>query len=278
VDDSFPLIVRPDPDDAEAAEVYVEASVGAGDKANYLFLLDTGAARTCLPLDEYTATFAHVGQSNPSALFAAGSEDRVIAPSIQLGPIRKTDLTVARLREKRPELRSLIGMDMLRDFVCHFRFDANLVQVLQSGQGESIGAHDFEELRFDRIFHPYVHVRFPDLVAQAVWDTGAGITVVDLGFIRRNSALFREVGSSQGTDASGSSMETPMFVMEASTIGGKRFPSHRVAGVDLSQVNATIDMPMDMILGYSTLSKANWLFDFPGGKWAVTEMISAGGT
>jgi hypothetical protein len=70
-------------------------------------------------------------------------------------------------------------------------------------------------------------------------------------------------------------METPMFIMSASIIGNHNFPPHKVAGVDLSQVNSTIDIPMDLILGYSTLSQANWLFDFPGKKWAITKLLNA---
>ncbi len=40
--------------------------------------------------------------------------------------------------------------------------------------------------------------------------------------------------------------------------------------VDLSAANATLDRPMDLILGYPTWSQADWLFDFPARMWAVT--------
>ena len=33
--------------------------------------------------------------------------------------------------------------------------------------------------------------------------------------------------------------------------------------VDLSQVNSTLEFPMDLILGYPTIGQADWLFDFP---------------
>jgi hypothetical protein len=33
---------------------------------------------------------------------------------------------------------------------------------------------------------------------------------------------------------------------------------------------------MTMILGYSTLSQANWLFDFPRRKWGILEMLLTG--
>ena len=32
---------------------------------------------------------------------------------------------------------------------------------------------------------------------------------------------------------------------------------------------------MDLILGYNTLSQANWLFDFPRRQWAITQRLEA---
>jgi len=93
-------------------------------------------------------------------------------------------------------------------------------------------------------------------------DTGAGITIADMGFIKKHPAFFQEAGQSSGTDSTGAKMETPMFIMAATTIGSRAFPPHKVAGVDLSQVNSTLAVPMDLVLGYSTLSQANWWFEF----------------
>jgi hypothetical protein len=267
---SFAMIIVPDAEDADAAEVYVEASVGT---ARYRFLLDTGAATTCLPLDDYTATFPSVGRSNSSGVFAAISEELVIVPRIELGPIVKTDLTVARLREKNPQRSNLIGMDVLKDASCHFCFDAGRVYVEPSGR--ALLGYPAHAVSYDRRLHPYIEVHFPAVTAGAHWDTGAGMTIADLAFVTKHPALFTAAGHSQGTDAGGVTMETPMFIMAASTIGGRVFPAHRVAAVDLARVNATTDRPMDLILGYSTYSKANWLFDFPAGQWAITKLLGA---
>jgi hypothetical protein len=269
---SFAIIVVPDAEDSEAAEVYVEVLVGT---VPYRFLLDTGAARTAIPLDEYTATFPHVGQSHSSGVFAAINDDLVIAPRITLGPIVKTDLTVSRQRDPQSGRSRLIGMDMLKDVCCHFCFDDARVYVEPSGQASS--GDTAQPLTYDRRFHPYIAVQFPETTASAQWDTGAGITVVDLGFIARHPALFTEAGRSQGTDAGGFTMETPMFIMAAGTIGGQTFPPHKVAGVDLAPVHASTDLPMDLILGYSTYSQAHWRMDFPAGRWAITKLLGAGG-
>ncbi|MBG0738218.1 hypothetical protein IV500_02050 [Paeniglutamicibacter antarcticus] len=100
--------------------------------------------------------------------------------------------------------------------------------------------------------------------------TGAGITVVDVGFLMPNVCGFQEVQSTFGTDATGSRVETRTFIMVGPEIGGYRFPAHRVAAVDLSNANESLETRMDMILGYTTLRQANWLMDFPAKRWAVT--------
>jgi|GEM_PF-1009577 len=267
----FKLIIVPDEEDAEAAEVLVDGTIGGN---YYRFLLDTGAARSSVRFDDYTAAFESVEKSNSSGVFAKSSSDLITVPSIEIGPISKINFTLNRTAETDPDLRNLIGMDILKDFCCHFFFDTNRVLVDTNAEAEA--GDNFQELFLDSKFHPYVEVEFGAAKANAVWDTGAGITVVDLNFIKKYPTYFQQVGNSTGTDSSGFKMETSMFIMAATTIGNNIFPTHKVAGVDLSQVNSTIELPMDLILGYSTLSKANWLFDFPGKRWTISRLLVNG--
>ncbi|MBI5670955.1 MAG: clan AA aspartic protease [Chloroflexi bacterium] len=262
------LIIQPDETEAEAAQVFVDGTI---DGHAYRFLLDTGAARTSVALDGYTATFPAVEKDSTSGVFAASSDDLITVPGIAVGAISRQNFTVARATERMPNATNLIGMDLLKDYRCHFRFDENRVVV--DGTLEREADANFHELLFDRKFHPYLDVQFEGIRASAVWDTGASITVVDINFIQRYPAFFEAAGHSTGTDSTGTQVETPMFSMSAARIGPHIFPPHRVAGVDLSAVNARIEVPMDLILGYSTLSKANWLFDFPQQRWAITKWL-----
>ena len=43
-------------------------------------------------------------------------------------------------------------------------------------------------------------------------------------------------------------------------IGGALFADHRPA-------NATLEIPMDLIVGYPTIVQADWWLDFPGRRW-----------
>lgn len=261
----FFLTIQPDAEEPEAGEILVDGAVGG---RPYRFLLDTGAARSCLAWDSYSAAFEEVGQHRSSGVFAAHSSDVIRVPSIQLGPILRRDFSLTRLGEHNTGMHSLIGMDLLKDYRLHFLFDEN--RVLVDGMEPEVPLHD---LFVDSKSHPYVDAAFGDQTAAAVWDTGASITVVDLGLIARCPACFREVSRASGSDATGASMEAATYLMRSAVMGGHVFPPHRVAGVDLSHVNASTERRMDMILGYSTMRKANWWFDFPGRRWAITRML-----
>ena len=268
----FSLIIKPDADEAEAAEIYVDGS--AGGRA-YRFLLDTGAGKSSVVADEYTTTFASAKQHQSSGVFANSSDDLITVPSIKVGSISRENFTLVRAASipGAGERSSLIGMDLLKDFRLHFFFDDARVSVDADDLGLEVGA-DLLDLMMDDRFHPYVTVEFGATSAKAVWDTGASLTIVDTNFVRKYPELFQAVGQSTGTDATGAQMETPMFRMTELVIGGQSFAPHRAAGVDLTAVNATLEVPMELILGYSTLRQANWWFDFPRRQWAVTKRLS----
>ncbi|MEJ2750660.1 MAG: hypothetical protein P8183_22555 [Anaerolineae bacterium] len=130
-------------------------------------------------------------------------------------------------------------------------------------------ADGLNDLFLDDKSHPYVPVTCRGTTVPAVWDTGASLTCVDVGFIASHPDAFEPAGQSGGTDASGSSINTPLYWMRDFSCGGRAFPVHKVVGIDLSFVNSKIEHPMTMILGYSTLYQADWVFDFPGRKWGI---------
>lgn len=267
---SFDLLIKQDEDDIEAAEILVDGKIGNN---KYRFLLDTGAARTTIQFDDYTSTFNSIGKSSSSGAYGKSIDDLIIVPYVELGPILKKNFTIARMIENNPEKRNLIGMDLLKDFCLHFYFDKNRVFVNPKEEIKIDGT--IQDLFLDNKFHPYINIQLEKkLILKTVWDTGAGITIVDMRIIKKHPNLFREIRPSIGTDSAGIKKESPMFIMTATIIDNMKFAPLKVAGVDLSHLNSTIEVPMDMILGYNTLNKANWLFDFSHKKWAIINMIS----
>jgi len=264
----FDLRLAFDPEDVDTAEVLVDGTVCGRD---YRFLLDTGCARTTLRYDPFTARFPKLASEDSSGVFGSASYDLVTVPEIALGPISATDVMLSRMREGGPD-RNLFGMDLLKRHCLRFAFDEARVDVVIPGEGTISSG---EPLDSDRGSIPRIGVQC-GATAKAVWDSGASITLADLTFIESNSEMFEAVGSSLGKDSTERRRETPMFSMKGFRCGGHEFPAHRIAGVDLSFLDSHGDGPVGFILGFTTLSKANWILDFAGGRWAMSAGTGSG--
>jgi hypothetical protein len=255
-----PLIIEPDLDDPGCATVLVDASIAG---RPYRLVLDTGAARTQLETDEYTSGLPPAGENSSHAAFGGQVTDPVVTiTDLAAGPLRVATLDVTRGGRG---LGNLLGMDVLGRHRCHFRLDAGVLDMEAPP-----GARAEHELLMSRRGHVYVEVHWPGVSASACWDTGSGATLVNRGFWLGHRELFEQIGTSAGTDGQGRRAETPLLLMAESVIGQRTFGRHQAVAVDLSGVNRTVDYPMDLILGYPTIRQADWLFDFPARRWALT--------
>lgn len=253
-----PLIIEPDPDDPGCAMVLVDATVAG---RPYRMVLDTGAARTQLEADEYTSALPVTGEDSSLAAFGGRvTESLVTVTDLAAGALRVATLEVTR---GAPGLGHRLGMDVLGRHRCHFRLDAGVldvdVPVPQAGHG----------LLVSRRGHVYVEARWPGVSGLACWDTGSGATIVNRDFWLAHPELFEQAGTSAGIDGNGQRAETPLLAMAGPVIGQRAFGGHQTVAVDLSGVNATLEYPMDLILGYPTIRQADWLFDFPARRWTL---------
>lgn len=258
----IPLIIVPDPDEPHAAEVLVDGTVDGHPRR---FLLDTGAARSQVVADPYTATLPVVSTEDSHGAAAAVSNELVRVGELSVGPLRARNLAVNRVPVNQPGARNLIGMDLLADVCCGIDLAERKLRIEPTPHPDAA-----LPLLMDARNHCYVELSWPatQIRAQACFDTGAGLTVVDQGFIDKHPALFERAGASTGMDSTGAQVETPLYVMAGAVIGGAQFAGDTVAALDLAPVNATLDLPMDLILGYPTIRQARWLFDFPARRWS----------
>jgi hypothetical protein len=102
----MPLIIEPDLDDPDCAETLVDGTVAG---RAYRFLLATGAARTQLVADEFTAGLISRAQHRSSGVFAASTNPLVMAPDLAVGPLAATTLAVERVDAAQPGAQNLLG-------------------------------------------------------------------------------------------------------------------------------------------------------------------------
>ncbi len=261
---SVPLIIERDPDDPDCAMIIVEGTVAA---RPYRFVLDTGAARTQLVIDDFTSRLSSDAQESSSGVFAPSHNALITVSDLSVGPLLETSLEVVRADQANRGVDSLLGMDVLSSHCCNFQFDRNTLVIEQTPVRQAVNP-----LQMDERGHFYVDATWPSVTARACWDSGAGISIVDQAFLAKHPDLFEEIGSSTGTDSTGAQAVARTFMIIGLNIAGESFARHKVAAVDLAEPNSTLDQPMDMILGYTTLCQANWLFDFPAKRWAVTRL------
>jgi len=260
----LPLIIEPDEDDEGCALYHVEGSIGG---RPYRFVLDSAGVMSQVTADDYTSALPVARMETSHGAHAGRTEPVVTVTDVLLGPLSLPALDVTRVDPIPGHLRNLVGLDVLHQHRCHFRLaDARAVLELDEPADLTGGL----DIRSSSRGHTYVDVHWPGVTAQACWDTGASGTIVNRDFALAHPGLFQEVGMSAGTDGTGTRVETPVLLMAASEIGGRPFGKQTVFSVDLTEANKTTTIPMDMIIGYPTMSEANWLFDFPAGKWKLT--------
>jgi hypothetical protein len=259
------MLIHPDPDDPNCADIMVDALIAG---RSYSLRLDTGAARTQLLADDHLARLTTLGRDTSAGAFGQ-PQDRDI---VTIGDLSMGDLDVPPLdvvRVDAPGQQSLLGMDVLREHRCEFRFDDEMLVL----DGASWPATSLD-LQLDDRGHVYIELGWDTATASACWDSGAGITVVDRAFRLRYAELFSDAGRSAGTDSTGTQFAATTFTMAGPRVAGVQFPASKVAVIDLSPLNRELEFPMDLIAGYPLLRQASWLFDFPARRWAPPKLLS----
>ena len=148
----------------------------------------------------------------------------------------------------------------------HHRLDVRLGQATLTIDGSDPVDQERPLLTSSR-GHPYVEVNWSGHSAHAIWDTGAGVTVVDTAFARAHRHLFSQPTTAVGADAHGNSSEAPLVMMAACSIGGRSFAAGVAAIADIAGIQRPGDSRFDLIVGYPVISQADWSIDLRNGRW-----------
>jgi hypothetical protein len=262
---TIPWRLVPDDDAADTGNLLVEATVG---RRPYLLMLDTGAPRTELITDDYLAALPACGQHSSGGSFGQREHSDVVTiPGLSAGDLTTGPVAVVRV-DPFPGRQHLLGLDLLSQHCCEFRFRA--AELLLSSSPDTRAALD---LLRDRPGHIYLELAWGAATATTVWDCGAGITLVDQEFASAHPELFTPAGEASGTDATGATGSTPMVTMAGPVIAGVLFAPSTAAIFDLSAMNQGVDLPLNIIAGVPLLRQADWLFDLPAGRYAPPRLM-----
>jgi hypothetical protein len=268
------LDVRNDVVDPEAIDVWIDGHIG--DEV-VRFRLDTGAGTCRVGISLATDHLPSQRAAHSVAASGVGlDEEEIVIPVLRLGEHLLVDVAATRTSLD-THLMPLLGMSALARHRCQFRFGTSELELTASTGPSTPG---WIPLVSHAAGQPTMAVRFGDLEVSGCWDTGAGLTAVDAGFARAHPYLFEPLRSAVGIDASGVEISTELATMAACAIGQVEFPRSVCAVVDLSELNEHLRLkslaeqrhyqPMLFIIGMPLIQHADWDFDFPASKWALT--------
>ena len=262
---NIPLTIVPDDEVPDGGDVLVDGII-AGHP--YRFRLDSGAARTELVTDDYLSALPAAGQHVSAGVFGQQeSSDVITIPGMQAGELSTGPVEVVRVAAGAGR-QHLIGMDLLVQYCCEFRFAGRLLVLSAASPRTGL------DVRLDRGNHVYLDLEWDGVTVRACWDSGAGISAVDQAFAAAHPGLFTPAGESTGTDSTTTQASAPLMTMAGPVIGGVQFAPSTVAVIDLGPVNAGLEIPLTVIAGYPLLRQADWLFDFPARRLAAPRLLA----
>lgn len=253
----IPLALVPNPDDPELASCFAPLLV---DGIEVRALLDSGAARSAVVARPGMTTRTSQSEETPRSTGALGNggagQDLRTQVVLAFGGHELGPMTVDVVAPDHPGHGDLIGQDILARWCCRYRLGIGELEI------DVPSVTDGTPIRVGRRGHVMVEPGWPDgTSATAIFDTGASITVVNQAFASAHGQLFEQVGSTQGTDADGTTLETPLLTMAGPNLLGTAFPSSAAVSVDLSAAIASADLPFDMILGWPILRQGSFTID-----------------
>lgn len=250
------LRVVPD-DDPGGGIVRIDADV---DGRPVDLVLDTGAARTTLPAS-VAQRLPDAGTGSSGTAFGRGSVRYARVPHLRVGELRSGPLTVGCGHDEEGQL----GLDVLARHRVTLDLDGGRIGF---DEGDHVGpAHPLD---LGRSRHPHLTLRWGDIAAYAVVDTGSSVSLVDTGLAKRHPELLTLLGDdSTGTDAAGIQQSGQIHTLAGPSVEGLQFAAHTAAVVDLRFINAGAQRPVDLVVGYPMLRQAIWVFDFPQRSWSA---------
>ncbi|GAA1139983.1 aspartyl protease family protein [Ornithinicoccus hortensis] len=224
--------------------------------------LDTGSPRT--QLVDRSSSGDGGGYAESRGVLGSGRSRSARLGGLEFGGVRVSDLEVELVPPEQPGARALLGLDVLGREPFTFRPREG---VLVCGDDPPGPTH---RLPLDDTGHLRIPVSWPGLSVNAVLDTGAGITVVDTALADRVPQLFTDHGSAPGTDATGTTVQTPTAtIVEGRLADDLLLAPHRIAFTDLRAATAHLTEPVEVILGTPAIDLFDWWLDVPGRRWAA---------
>lgn len=228
------------------------------------FQLDTGANKTYFAYSPNLIRYPVIGQSHTTS--AAGItlvEDKIRLPAFRFGDFKKNDFEVIRYKEG-ASLKNRLGIDALPNKL-YFDFRNKKINFYFSS-AKSILKNKLIVYNDSQIG---MEVNFGKETVEAVWDTGAELSVIDQDFVSKNSKLFQHLQTiTNGVDATGNNVKLDLYAFDGLQVDGKALHGI-IMSMDFKLIREKIGKHVKIILGTNLIRNNNWYFDRTDRIWSI---------
>lgn len=185
--------------------------------------------------------------------------------SLGIGGVYAEGLQIDVVAPESPGARNLAGLDAWG----RRRFELSVARAsMRMAEASPTGTPRHPFIR-QGTPHRFVPVDVAGARVAAVFDTGAGISIVDATLASKHPSWFANHSIAIGTDASGVQATTPTAMMMHTSVAGQAMAPHRVAFLDLASATAHLEHPVLMILGLPAIAEFDWWLDFVADEWGI---------
>ncbi|MFI5363338.1 MAG: hypothetical protein ACHQ49_15330 [Elusimicrobiota bacterium] len=110
---------------------------------------------------------------------------------------------------------------------------------------------------------------------QMLYDTGAGLTVMDQGYVDSNASAFSFVGDTQIQDSSCQKIPVKIYTINSLSVAGNSLSGTYAVAMDLGPVKQALGQDLQGIIGFNAITPFNWWVDLKNDTFAISPNGSA---
>lgn len=226
-------------------------------------LLDTGATGGQVAIND-SSRFKLIGQMGIRG--ATGTVkicQEVEASNVQLGSIQRANLKLIHCDQ---DSVNVLGVDILQSQTMLFNFQKNLFSTIPLNQ-----SFKNNKLVKSTAGHFLLPIKLGDRTVLAVWDTGAGTSVIDEQLLKENPRYFQKSFDVTAIDVTGTKSQLTVYQVSGVRIGEVNLPKANFLVRDFKKTKGNVHQDVAIIIGMNVIMHYNWIFDSIVGAWQILE-------
>lgn len=247
-------------------------------------LLDTGAGVCLVTNDSFFSKYPSLGQRCTSG----ASGKKICSDIISIGDLKVGGIDFGKEAAQRrtsdqacdnggPQLPGYLVGSVWHSLLGHqvaFNFDAKTLSV-DSAMTSPAGGQPMKMV-LDNTFMLVPTSFGGGAPVQLLYDTGAGLTVLDQSFVDANAGAFTFLADTQIQDSSCEKIPAKVYQVNSLSVAGQSLSGTLAVGLDLSSIKQALGNDVQGIIGFNAITKFNWSVDLKNDTFAITPAQSTG--